>query len=166
MGINLEGTRWAKRRHGAPGLSGGRTKAMGAPPELLAAQVQFGDIHHPSFRRCTAKARSTGQRCKCRAMRGVRVCKTHGGASMHIRAAAKGGIPGCPIYLPANVVSKGRPGAGADKCEVPTPPRDLRAHPVWEVVCAERSDRRKRECVLAFETGGHVWRAFRATVQV
>ena len=38
--------------------------------------------------RCTAKAKRTGERCKCPAVKGWRVCRVHGAGGGHKRGAA------------------------------------------------------------------------------
>ena len=43
--------------------------------------------HHKTDRQCTATAKSSGERCKVAAVKGLTVCWKHGGAAKHARAA-------------------------------------------------------------------------------
>lgn len=45
-------------------------------------------------RRCTAKAKSTGERCKRRPIIGGTVCKVHGGGAPQVKAAARARLAG------------------------------------------------------------------------
>lgn len=43
----------------------------------------------PKYRQCTATSRTTGERCRQRAMNDMKVCRYHGGKSPQAQAAAK-----------------------------------------------------------------------------
>jgi hypothetical protein len=62
--------------------------AMGHGPKdatFKGHRSRFGD-GHPNRRQCVAKAKSTGQRCRCDALRFASCCRLHGGHQLAYRA--------------------------------------------------------------------------------
>lgn len=70
-------------RHHAPR---GRIKARVGGDDLMDA------AHLMDAKRCTAKSKQSGQRCKRLVHPGARVCVIHGAGALHVKAAAAGRI--------------------------------------------------------------------------